>query len=147
MFWIPKFWSQNFGNDFDCLLSTKAKFRRNCDIGILMLISILESEFRFRHWNSDFGTRFQYQCRNFIAFLTEISQKFYFDCLSEFWFRPSKLKSKFRLLSIIPTNNFVKSQNWFWSEFRSKSDEINFGGNPISLKSIFYLFIANRYNW
>jgi hypothetical protein len=130
-----RFWCRNrnfdFSFGFDCLLSTKSKFRLNSilisskfrcrnqnsylgfyveieisfgldfDIRIPILISISESEFRFRHRNSDFFTRFQYQCRSFKASFTEISQNLYFDFVSEFRFRPSK--SKFRLLSIIST--------------------------------------------
>jgi hypothetical protein len=62
-------WNVSF--DFDCLLATKSKFRRESilisskismsksdDIGISILISISESAFRFRHRNSDFGTTF-----------------------------------------------------------------------------------------
>jgi hypothetical protein len=48
------------------------KFPSNFYIGIPITIS--ESEFRFRHQNSDFGTSFQYQCRNFKAFVTEIKK-------------------------------------------------------------------------
>jgi hypothetical protein len=92
---------------------------------IPILILTWESEFWSRHRKSDCSTRFKYK-----AFFTEISQKFYFDCLSEFWFRPSK--SKFQLLLIIATNifcwkskiNFDRNSDW-------NSDEINFVGNPI----------------
>jgi hypothetical protein len=110
-----------FHTDFVEISMSKSEFRfrfrcrnRNFDfgfdfdIGIPILISI--SEFRFWHRNFSFGTRFQYTCRNGKAFFTEISQKFYFDYFSEFWFRPSKSKSKFRLLSIISIINFFESR-------------------------------------
>jgi hypothetical protein len=65
------------------------------DFYVDIRISISESEFRFRHRNFDFSTGFLFQCRKLKAFLTEICQNFYFDCSSEFLFRPSKSKSKF----------------------------------------------------
>jgi hypothetical protein len=44
-------------------------------------------------------------------FCNEIGQNFNFDRFSEFRFRRSKSKSKFRLISIISTINFVESRN------------------------------------
>jgi hypothetical protein len=86
---LPTKYHTNFVEMFDL----KSDFRFHCrcrngnfdfgfdvDIGIPILISISESEFRFRYRNPDLGTRFQYKCRNFKAFCTEIiSQKFYFN--------------------------------------------------------------------
>jgi hypothetical protein len=55
-------------------------FRLGFDVKIVILISISPSEFRFwfrfRHQIPDFSTIFQFQCQNFIAFFTEISQHF-----------------------------------------------------------------------
>jgi hypothetical protein len=106
----------DYGFDFDCLLSTKSKFQRNS-----ILIS---STFRYRNWNFDFSFEVKIGILLLISiwkvFFTEISQKIFFDCLSEFRFRPSKSKSKFRLLLIISTNNFFESLNSFRSEFRSE---------------------------
>jgi hypothetical protein len=90
------------------------------DFEIEIPISTSECQFwfRFRNRNFDSDIRiptsvqdFKNKCRNFKASFTKISQKFSFDCLSEFRFRPSKSKSKFRLLSIISTINFVDSRN------------------------------------
>jgi hypothetical protein len=109
------------------LISSKFWFqfwfwRRNSDSDFYFGIGISI----FQHRNSDFGTRFQYNCRNFKAFFTKISQEFYFDCLSEFRFRLSQSNSKLRLLSIISSEveiNFLRNSG-------RNSDEINFVGNP-----------------
>jgi hypothetical protein len=104
---------------------SKLKFRirfrlrhRNFDFSFDAVIGILASYLGFRQRNFEFGTGFLYHRRNFLAFFAEIIQNLYPDFLPEFWFR--LLKSKFRLLTIIATNNFVGSRNYFWSEFRSK---------------------------
>jgi hypothetical protein len=69
--------------NFDCveISMSKSGFRfrfrfwnRNL---ILKSISISESEFQFRHCSSDFGTIFQYHCRNFKSFFAEIRQIFW----------------------------------------------------------------------
>jgi hypothetical protein len=60
-----------------------------CSQIVLYRIPNPSSKFRFRY-------RYQYQCGNFIAIFTEISQNFYFDCISEFPLWPSKSKAIFR---------------------------------------------------
>jgi hypothetical protein len=91
------------------------------DIGISILISMLNSDIRFRNRNfdSDIGIPTSvpdFYCSKLKQFLTEICPNFSCDCSSEFRFRLSK--SKFRLLSIISTSNLIESRNYFrWKPY------------------------------
>jgi hypothetical protein len=88
----------DFSFDFDLLLSmSKSEYRFRCrfqhrnldsdfDFGIGILI--LTSEYRFKFCISMSMSRFT-------SIFHRNSQTLYFDCLSEFRFRPSKSKSEF----------------------------------------------------
>jgi hypothetical protein len=76
---------------------------RNFDFGIVLLIP--ESEFRFRHRNSDFCTGFRYQFQNFKAFFYRNKSKFLFPLRIGIWIPIVKIEIP------ITFDNFVKSRN------------------------------------
>jgi hypothetical protein len=94
-----RFRNRNFVFDFDGLLSTKSKFRQNSilispkfrcrdfgfDIGIPMLISISQSEFRFRRRKSDFCKRLQYKISKFQTIFHRNESKILFLMLIGIW--------------------------------------------------------------
>jgi hypothetical protein len=109
--------SDEFHPTFVEISMSKSEFRfwfifrhRNLDSSIR--ISMPTSEFQFWHWISIPMSKF----KNIFA---EISQHFFFDCLSEFRFRLSK--SKFRLLSIISTRNLCHFRRCY--ELRINEEE------------------------